>query len=200
MEKIRELSIDLETYSDVDIGKCGGYKYAESLSFEILLFGVSVNNGPVISFPFSHSTLMAVSLSKPYSFSQFPFMTIAGVSWYWYPLDLCTFNCLQFFLLAINNSSFQNLFLYLLLSCIVPCMSSKIYIVPCLYLWYTNPRNIIKELNCKEWLKIPRKTIMAIQKQRKKLIEYSCAVTPQVRQTGNRLSGLAGTAYASLLA
>ena len=32
-----------------------------------------------------------------------------------------------------------------------------------------------------------------------KLSEYSCAVTPQVRQTGNRLSGLAGTAYASLL-
>lgn len=30
-------------------------------------------------------------------------------------------------------------------------------------------------------------------------VEYSCAVTPQVRQTGNRLSGLAGTAYASLL-
>ena len=29
--------------------------------------------------------------------------------------------------------------------------------------------------------------------------EYSCAVTPQVRQTGNCLSGLAGTAYASLL-
>ena len=33
----------------------------------------------------------------------------------------------------------------------------------------------------------------------KKPSEYSCAVTPQVRQTGNRLSGLAGTAYASLL-
>ena len=32
-----------------------------------------------------------------------------------------------------------------------------------------------------------------------RLLEYSCAVTPQVRQTGNRLSGLAGTAYASLL-
>ncbi len=31
------------------------------------------------------------------------------------------------------------------------------------------------------------------------IVEYSCAVTPQVRQTGNRLSGLAGTAYASLL-
>ena len=34
----------------------------------------------------------------------------------------------------------------------------------------------------------------------KDVVEYSCAVTPQVRQTGNRLSGLAGTAYASLLA
>ena len=31
-------------------------------------------------------------------------------------------------------------------------------------------------------------------------IEYSCAVTPQIRQTGNRLSGNVGTAYASLLA
>lgn len=45
---IKELSIDLEAYSDVDISKCGAYKYAESDSFEILLFGVSVDNGPVI--------------------------------------------------------------------------------------------------------------------------------------------------------
>lgn len=45
---IKELSIDLETYSDVDISKCGAYKYAESDHFEILLFGVSVDNGPVV--------------------------------------------------------------------------------------------------------------------------------------------------------
>ena len=45
---IKELSIDLETYSDVDISKCGTYKYAESENFEILLFGVSVDNGPVV--------------------------------------------------------------------------------------------------------------------------------------------------------
>ena len=45
---IKELSIDLETYSDVDISKCGAYKYAESDNFEILLFGVSVDNGPVV--------------------------------------------------------------------------------------------------------------------------------------------------------
>ena len=34
----------------------------------------------------------------------------------------------------------------------------------------------------------------------RQFFEYSCAVTPQIRQTGNRLSGNAGTAYASLLA
>ncbi|MGE9881650.1 DNA polymerase [Blautia obeum] len=45
---IKEMSIDLETYSDVDISKCGAYKYAESDHFEILLFGVSVDNGPVV--------------------------------------------------------------------------------------------------------------------------------------------------------
>ena len=48
MEKITTLSIDIETYSDVDLGKCGVYKYAESSEFEILLFGVSVNGGEVI--------------------------------------------------------------------------------------------------------------------------------------------------------
>lgn len=44
---IKELSIDLETYSDVDLKKSGVYKYSESDNFEILLFGVSINNGPV---------------------------------------------------------------------------------------------------------------------------------------------------------
>lgn len=44
---IHELSIDLETYSDTDLSRCGVYKYAESENFDILLFGVSVNNGPV---------------------------------------------------------------------------------------------------------------------------------------------------------
>ena len=43
---IKEMSIDLETYSDVDISKCGAYKYAESDNFEILLFGVSVDDAP----------------------------------------------------------------------------------------------------------------------------------------------------------
>ena len=46
--KIESLSIDLETKSSVDIGKCGVYKYTESPDFAILLFAVSVNHGPVI--------------------------------------------------------------------------------------------------------------------------------------------------------
>ena len=41
------LSLDLETKSSVDITKCGAYKYAESPDFEILLFGVSVDYGPI---------------------------------------------------------------------------------------------------------------------------------------------------------
>lgn len=42
---IHTLSIDLETFSNVDLKKCGVYKYAESPDFEILLFGVSVDGG-----------------------------------------------------------------------------------------------------------------------------------------------------------
>ena len=44
---MKTLSIDLETRSSVDIGKCGVYKYAESPDFDILLFGVSVDSGPI---------------------------------------------------------------------------------------------------------------------------------------------------------
>ena len=44
---MRTLSIDIETYSDVDLNKCGVYKYASSSDFEILLFGYSVDGGDV---------------------------------------------------------------------------------------------------------------------------------------------------------
>lgn len=47
MDKIRKLSIDLETYSPEDLKKCGVYRYSESPEFAILLFGVSVNDSPV---------------------------------------------------------------------------------------------------------------------------------------------------------
>lgn len=44
---MRNLSIDIETYSDRDLSKCGVYKYAESPNFEVLLFGYSVDGGDV---------------------------------------------------------------------------------------------------------------------------------------------------------
>lgn len=46
-ERIKKLSIDLETYSSVPI-KYGVYPYAESPDAELLLFGYSINDEPVI--------------------------------------------------------------------------------------------------------------------------------------------------------
>ena len=44
---MQTLSIDIETYSDVNLSKCGVYKYAESPDFEILLFGYSADGSDV---------------------------------------------------------------------------------------------------------------------------------------------------------
>lgn len=44
---MKNLIIDIETYSSEDISKCGAYRYAEAKDFEILLFGYSVDFGEV---------------------------------------------------------------------------------------------------------------------------------------------------------
>ncbi len=44
---MKTLSIDIETFSSANLAKCGVYKYVESPDFEILLFGYSVDGGPV---------------------------------------------------------------------------------------------------------------------------------------------------------
>lgn len=44
---MKTLSIDIETFSSVDLSKCGVYKYTEAPDFDILLFGYSVDGGPV---------------------------------------------------------------------------------------------------------------------------------------------------------
>ena len=40
------LSIDIETYSDVDLTKCGVYAYSDSPNFEILLFAYAFDEKP----------------------------------------------------------------------------------------------------------------------------------------------------------
>lgn len=44
---MKKISIDLETFSSSDLGKCGVYKYAESEDFEILLFAYSMDEKEV---------------------------------------------------------------------------------------------------------------------------------------------------------
>lgn len=44
---MNQLSCDIETYSGVDLKKCGVYKYCESPDFEILLFAYSIDGGEV---------------------------------------------------------------------------------------------------------------------------------------------------------
>lgn len=44
---MKTLSIDIETYSDIQLQKRGVYRYCESPNFEILLFAYSVDTGPV---------------------------------------------------------------------------------------------------------------------------------------------------------
>jgi len=47
MAKITTLSCDIETYSSIDLAKCGVYRYSQSPDFEILLFGYSIDGGEV---------------------------------------------------------------------------------------------------------------------------------------------------------
>ncbi len=44
---MKNISIDIETFSNANLAKCGVYKYVETSDFEILLFGYSVDGGPV---------------------------------------------------------------------------------------------------------------------------------------------------------
>ncbi|MCM1497171.1 MAG: DNA polymerase [Clostridium sp.] len=44
---MKSISIDIETFSPVDLAKCGVYRYTESPDFEVLLFGYAVDGGDV---------------------------------------------------------------------------------------------------------------------------------------------------------
>ena len=44
---MKTLSIDIETYSSANLAKCGVYRYVEAPDFEVLLFGYSIDSGPI---------------------------------------------------------------------------------------------------------------------------------------------------------
>lgn len=44
---MKVMSIDIETFSDIDLGKCGVYRYTDSPNFEVLLFAYSIDEGSV---------------------------------------------------------------------------------------------------------------------------------------------------------
>ena len=63
-------SVDIETFSDVDIKKAGLYKYAQSPAFEVLLIAWAVDDGPVrmASSSSSLSGWAGISTSMPTAF------------------------------------------------------------------------------------------------------------------------------------
>ncbi|QNO13352.1 DNA polymerase [Alkalicella caledoniensis] len=44
---MKVMSVDIETFSDIDLGKCGVYRYTDSPNFDILLFAYSIDCEPV---------------------------------------------------------------------------------------------------------------------------------------------------------
>jgi len=45
---MKNLSVDIETFSSIDLTKSGVYRYAEAPEFEVILLGYSVDGGDVI--------------------------------------------------------------------------------------------------------------------------------------------------------
>ncbi|WP_392885954.1 DNA polymerase [Eubacterium limosum] len=67
MEK-RILSVDIETYSSVDLGECGVYPYVEAPDFQILLFAYAFDDEPVRCIDLYHNPLperLRVALTDP---------------------------------------------------------------------------------------------------------------------------------------
>lgn len=64
IEKNHNLSLDIETFSDVELSKCSVYKYTQSPAFEILLFGVSVNGGDVQVYDLAQGESVPVEIIK----------------------------------------------------------------------------------------------------------------------------------------
>lgn len=61
---MHHLSIDLETYSSVPIGKAGTQKYIASPDFEILLFAYSLDGSPVVCVDFAQGEMLPQEIAN----------------------------------------------------------------------------------------------------------------------------------------
>ena len=61
---MHHLSIDLETYSSVPIGKAGAQKYISSPDFEILLFAYSLDGAPVVCVDFARGEMLPREIAE----------------------------------------------------------------------------------------------------------------------------------------
>lgn len=61
---MHHLSIDLETYSSVPIGKAGAQKYIASPDFEILLFAYSLDGSPVVCVDFAQGEMLPQEIAN----------------------------------------------------------------------------------------------------------------------------------------
>ena len=60
---MRHLSIDIETFSSVDIKKSGLYKYVQSSDFQILLFAYSTDYEPVRVIDLAQGEILPMELT-----------------------------------------------------------------------------------------------------------------------------------------
>lgn len=68
---MQHLSIDLETYSSVPIGKAGAQKYISSPDFEILLFAYSLDGAPVVCVDFARGEMLPREIAEALTSSDY---------------------------------------------------------------------------------------------------------------------------------
>lgn len=59
---MKKASIDIETFSKADLPKTGVYRYAEDPSFEVMLFGISIDDGPVVVYDLKQGDVLPDSI------------------------------------------------------------------------------------------------------------------------------------------
>ena len=61
---MKNLSVDIETFSSIDLTKSGVYRYAEAPDFEVILLGYSVDGGDVIVLDLANGDVLPVGIRE----------------------------------------------------------------------------------------------------------------------------------------